>query len=281
VNNLVILGQELPSAGALVYWRLNGELSPGHLSIPWVAAGLAEALLPQTPAPSTALARAMRELGSQRKMIRPLDRRGAHALVSERAKDGDLTYDVELKASLDAAGRPVFTPAGHPYVNKVRADYSRHLDECSSDDVGAWLCKIVRRMDGVALRDTGGFYYIPPTRLAEWTRVVECLAQVSGHRVFQIPAMNSPDTVAAVVDAVEQEAAQEAANMEAELTEGKLGERALNNRYKQCENVEQKVQRYEALLGRGLDTLRTRLEQLRANLAAAAILASEDEGAAA
>lgn len=267
-------------AGALVYWRLDGNLDPAELALPWARAGLDEKFLPATPAPSTALSRAMRELSARRSMVRPLDQRGAHALVHERAEGDELTYSVALRSHLDPAGRPVFDPADHPLAGRLRVDYEYQLTVCSSEDVASWLVRLARRLDGLALRDTGGFYYLPPDRIEEWAKATRALRAVSSHQTFMIPAMRSVDAVSAILDALENEAQAEAETMESELLAGingkSLGERALTGRVARCESMERKVSRYEGLLGTKLDALRGRLESLRANLAAAALAAMGD-----
>lgn len=282
MSGIVALDAGTDTTGALVYWRLDGGLDPAELAVVWRAAGLDEAWLPATPAPSTALARALRERSSKRRMVRPLNERGAHAIVNESAStsemDGEgLTYAVDLKVRLDAAGRAVITPADHPLAPQIRADYNRCLDICSADDIGCWLVSMMRKVDGVSLRDRGGFYYIPPAKVALWRTIVGAMRLISGHRTFEIPAIATGQAVEAILDAIEQEATTEAVKMEEEITSGSLGERALKSRVSRCSAVETKVAAYEALLGAKLESLRERLERLRGNLVAAALVA-DDEG---
>ena len=276
----VIATEALPTAGALIYWRLEGGLDPAKLAPIWKANGLSEKELPATPAPSTALSRAVRDLSSKRTLIRPLEARAGHAVVVERASGDDLEHRVSLKVRLDPAGRAVCDPPDHPAAPVIKASYTDHLALCSSEDIGTWLCKVVHRLDGLSLRDTGGFYFLPPHRIDEWKRVVQSLEKVSAHRCFLIPAMRSQDAVRAVLDALDQEADTEATRLETELLEGVngkgLGEKALNTRAKQCADVEAKVTRYEELLGTKLDGLRDRLEKLRGNIAAATLLALDE-----
>ncbi len=56
------------------------------------------------------------------------------------------------------------------------------------------------------------------------------------------------------------------------LVGGELGERALTTRGVELSKIAAKVTRYEALLGASLDKLRARLEELDANITAAALL---------
>lgn len=273
----IMATEALPMAGALVYWRLEGSLDPQELEVLWAKAELPAGLLPAPPAPSTALQRAMKGLTSKRTLVRPLDGRGALALVAERADKDDLEHHVTLKVRLDAANRPIFEPAEHKLAPMIREEYDRQLDLCSAQDIGTWLCVVVRKFDGVGLREGGGFYYIPADQLARWDAAVAAIRRISAHQLFQIPAMRSDEAVAAILDALEQEATTEAKRMEDELASATLGGRALTGRVSHCEAVEAKIGRYEALLGGSLETLRARLETLRGALAVAAIQADTSD----
>lgn len=276
--------EDLATAGALIYWRLDGALDAAVFAEAWSLAGLPEKHLPETPAPSTALARAIKELADKHTLVRPLGRRVGHAVVTERAKGKDLDYSVELKVELDQANKPRFEPAWHPSAERVVTEFGRHLLECSPEDVGNWLVRVVKRLDGLALRDTGGFYYLPPSSVVEWEHVADVLMSVSKHKLFKIPAMKSQDALHSILDAIEQDARREAEAMEAELEASRmgktaLGERAIANRYTRVEATERRVERYEGLLGQRLDGLRDRLNELRAGLAAASLSSSLAEDA--
>jgi hypothetical protein len=257
------------AAGALVYWRLEGEVDPKELALHWQLAGLDDDLLPSTPAPSTALARTMRGLAAHRKLVRPLEERGSHALVREVVSGNDLTYDVALRVSLDVAGRAIVEPAGHPLQAQIHAAYDHHLEVCAADDIGGWLVGLIAEVDGVAMRERGGIYFVPPAKLPLWQAMTTALRKVSNHRMFELPAVAAGTAVEAILDAISQEAEADATKMEAELLSDELGGRALASRVSKTEALEAKVTRYEGLLGAKLDVLRDRLEALRANLTVA------------
>lgn len=106
--------------------------------------------------------------------------------------------------------------------------------------------------------------------------MTEALAAVSSNIVFRIPAMRSKDALNAVLDAVEREAAADAQAMEEELQAAResskdWAERSIATRYARLEATEGKVERYENLLGQRLDSIRDRLNELRAGLAAASM----------
>jgi hypothetical protein len=274
----LIVTDESTGAGLLVYWRLFASVDIHKLRAAWNAAALEDKILPETCSPQVALARAVRECGERRRLVRKLEGATGHALVRERAKGDDLDYAVEVRVKLNAANQPVCEPADHAVAPTVRAAFWRHLDEVQPQDIGSWLCDLVRsEVQGVALRDTGGIYYVPPHNVSRWQRMMEVLQECSSHKTFGIPAMRTPDAVAAILDAIEQEAQREAQSLEDDLVSGKLRGVALRNRATRCEGVEGKVQRYEEMLGQKLDTLRARLEHLRADLTAAALTSDEEE----
>lgn len=266
------------SAGSLVYWRLEGELDPAELRVVWTQAGLDPALMPSTPSPSTALARALAGERTRRRLLRPLDERGSYALVNESAHGDELEHKITVKAKLDVAGRVVFEPLDHPLGPSIKAAYERALDVCSASDIAAWLVGLSEKVGGVAMRDRGGVYYIPPDKAEKWNAMMTALRAVSEHRIFRIPVMRASDAVEAILDAIEQEAAAEAAAMEGDLQNEACGKRALASRVGRCELIQTKVSRYELLLGRRLPTLQNRLERLSANIAAAILTATADEG---
>jgi hypothetical protein len=137
------------------------------------------------------------------------------------------------------------------------------------------------QLDAVALRDTGGVYFVPPVGLERLDRICKVLGETSRHAVHRVKALRTEDAVAGILDAITVEADVEYASMSSDLTKGELGSRGLTTRAEQCEHIEGKVARYEELLGVKLDQLRTRLEGLRANITVAILKAQSEEDAAA
>lgn len=275
--NGIVATEQVAGAGALTYWTLSGDLDPSALAEGWEDAGLEESRLPSPPSAAAALARAVREQQSRHRLVRKT--RDGFAIVAEKVAGNDLDYGVELRVSLDVAGRVVGEPASHIGVKEVDAAYGRHLEICTAEDIGGWLCRLVREHDGVALRDTGGFYYVPPAKLEAWRQATRLLSAVSRHKVYLVPAMRSEDAVEAILAAVQAEAEAEAAAVEKELEGDSLGERALSTREGRLQEVEAKVGRYEALLGVTLDRFRGRLKVLQAGVSAAMLRAMAADAA--
>jgi hypothetical protein len=94
-----------------------------------------------------------------------------------------------------------------------------------------------------------------------------------------MPSLKTDSVVAAVLAAVEREAAAEIEEFEAILTNAEAGPRALKTKVRQCAGVAEKVASYEKLLGASLVELQERLAGLRSRLTEASILAAESEAA--
>jgi hypothetical protein len=288
-TGMIVTPEALGSAGAVSYWRLSGPMTLDALRKEWVAEGLDPELLPKAPSQETALGRAVRELQHKRRLVRPLARRGAWAVVEERVREETLGYRTLVSVKFAAGPQVTQEDASFPEFSElhdaIHANYRRHQGELSGEDISAWLVGLADRNNAVGLRDTGGIYFVPRPAVDFWRRVTRVVHKLSAHKVFNIPAMKNDEAVAAISDAVAQEAERLAHVLESDLAatgDDALGERALRSRAAQCAVTLEKVAAYEALLGVSLDTVRARVEGLKSNVAAAILIAgSEGEAQAA
>lgn len=273
MKEVIAVTDNIATAGAIVWWRLCGDTDVDRLSEAWDAAGLDMNLIPDTPAPPTALRRAISELKKSRRLIRPLEGHKGHALVAETAIGDDLDHDVLVTAKVDAVGRvSIEGDDAEKFREVIETGYWRHLTTLTTNDVSYWLAKkLMGLVDGVSLRDTGGMYFIPRTGLDTWRAFTDAISASSGHVAFTIPALDSKDAVEAILDALTNEASKTIEAIEGEVTADEITERKLDNRLAKCSEIEDKLSRYEKLLGRAMPAMAERLERLRANLAVAAL----------
>lgn len=236
------------SAGAIVWWRLAGGLPLVALAAAWTAEGLDAKELPTVPAPGAALRRACMDLATATRIAKPLPGRAGWG-VYDRSGDGD-AYTITVKATLRADDSVSYDPAWHVDAGRIEAAYQAHSQTVNAQDVSLWITRLVYTCDGAALRDTGGVYYVPPHGIDRWERIVRALrACGSTHAIHYAPAMRSGDAIAGFLDAIAHEAEVEAGQMEAEITGGKLGERALASRLVRIGEIEAKIGRYASALG--------------------------------
>lgn len=301
IKGVVAVDQHVPSAGAILWWRLSGRVDYDALKAAWLAAGLEEKDMPSACSPATALRRAANTLREPRLLVRPLGKGSGFAIVKEMLADAydtaerlgakpanrELEYEVQCKITLDAVGRidvevvGESTPAIERMSKQVRSAYEDALGQLETEDFSNWLVRLMPRLDALSLRDTGGVYFIPPSSTERLGLVAGVLGTVTSHVINRVPAMRSEEAVSAILDALTTEADSEAAAMEKDLEDAKLGSKGYQNRIGVCDLVESKVTRYEALLGCKLDEIRERLETLRANLTVAVLKADAAANAAA
>lgn len=274
---MIVPGLPDGATGLVVLWRLSGEVDLEKLAAAWLAAGLDEKLLPKPASPVVALHRAVVELQTRHQLVRKIEGERAGWAVVEERQDGNgmeaqLNYNVTTRVRLvgdEDAEQLEFLPPDGPLVGEVRTEYERARRQLSQQDVSVWLVRRVEELRAVALRDTGGIYFVPRDAVDRWRAMCGALARASQNRVLDLPALRDDEAVAFVLDALARESERAATEMEKELETGDLGERALRTRTARCGQMEQKLRQYEDLLGVQLDGMRSRIEQLQARMTAA------------
>lgn len=274
---------ESGQAGTVSYWKLSGSVELPKLAEAWKAQGLNAAMLPSAPSAETALRRAVGEQGSKRRLIRPLKRRGAWAIVAE-ATVGDRSLDYAVEARVFWSNGKVEIEGGNYDLGvAIREGFERHKDTLSPEDVSGWLVKRIEALMAVSLRDTGGVYFVPRESVATWRAICTAVESAATHKVFRIPAMKNSEAAAAILDAITAEAEAAATAIETELEKGAddedaaLGGRALATRDEHCRSMIGKIGSYERILGVRLDALRERFGRLQADITAATLLTQSTE----
>lgn len=276
-NIVAIQDGNIETAGAITYWRLSGDVSIQTLAQVWEDAGLDPKGLPGLPGAETALKRSLKDLAGPHQLVRPLKGSG-YALVNEVTAEEGNVYDTGLRARLSGES-VVVSPTDHVHTTDVLTGFERYAKVLIANDISSWLTRVVRRVGAVPLRDTGGMYFVPRHRLDDWRAVARALRAASSHVIFEIPALRSDEAVEAILDAVQVDAEREAKGLEEDLQNPSLTARGLKGKARTTERMLAKVESYEGLLGRTMDGLRKRIEDLKASITVA-IMAAESEEAA-
>jgi len=286
MNTFVVTpGLDTDSTGAIVYWSLTGGACDyANLVGALAVHGINDPNdLPPLPTPNTAFFRAIKGMETKHRFARFSRQAGVdtYHLIDERERDGDLELTQNVKIQLCAGVVVGHGDDPEGLTGQVGEAYTAALDALTAADVSGYLTSWVKKCDCVALRPTGGFYFIPNNQLSKFRQVAHALREATSFRTFEIPAMPTDDAIEAILDAIGREAVAEAEGIMAELAEGKLGPRALRTRATRCEAMAQKVERYESILGRRMDSLRDQLEDLSAASTAAAMSAEMENSAGA
>lgn len=261
-------------SGAIVYWRLSGEMPHADFVARLDAAGLGQ-LHPRKVTEEQALRRALDTIKGPRLLIRPLGQRGHWAVVEERVVGQALEHIEIIRAWIGVAGEleiartdaDIRTAA---LQDRIRDAYYHAMVTLAQGDLSSWLVnQAMRALDAVSLRDTGGVYFVPRDRVA----LLEVIAGIlPDQEIFRIPAMHSAVAADAVLAAIETECAAAIADVERWLGETtEPGERARKARSADMATVRAKLTRYEDLFGRRLGSIGARLGAVRNELAGIAV----------
>lgn len=256
-----------PLAGAMVWWRLSGDVSVDCITQALASTGITP---PAAPTDETALKRALAKFArGGRKLARKMDERGRRlAVVREMADAGqdDLDYDVEIRATLEVNSTGGVSLQTRPYTSEIHDAYEAARETLTSDDIGLWLVRsAIVRADGVSLREGGGVYFVPAHGLQVWRAVWESIRSCAGHKAFEIPAFADDDSaVEGILDSLTQAVATGLAQIEAKAEEG-LGERAAETQRKRVEDLRARVARYEGVLGAKATHLHEACDRLAAH----------------
>lgn len=251
MDNKIIVVPDGKNAGLVTWWRLSGTINYDALTEAWASAGLDAGELPDPPSDSEALKRAIIDMRGPHTLIRQLPNVMGFAVVDESFDDGDPEYEMRFKLWLDYDALEMrFDPAvDAEQVREINERFATARRELVASDLSSWLVRRVWKASAVALRDTGGIYFVPETQARAWEEFADVFHKVGASRVHVIPAMKSERAVEAVMAAVIAETEAEVAAVLKRIENGELGGRALKTQAAKCDAMADKLRTYEQLLG--------------------------------
>lgn len=281
-ENLIAVGSDIEHAGASVFWNMHGDIAIDTFRRKLAEAGVDPSEAPPVPTHEQALRRAMRSerdrKGDVKTLVRPLKKAASWMLVTESVGENKLNYSNEVKVFLDEVGR-LRIDSPYPMYDledRVKTNFDWAQESYTARRVSSWLRHRVFECSGVALRDNGGFYFIPHHGLARF-RKYAAAAGALGKVYFMSTMQNDKEALEAVLDSMTAEAKQVIDEMTAELDKEALGKRAVRTRQDRCDDLRFKVQRYEELLGTKMATLQLAIKGLERKLTEAELMLDDDE----
>ena len=248
---------QISMSGAIVLWSTTSTTSLDKLTSGLDGIGLGK-FAPSQTSPQAALKAAMTDLyAGPRKLIRP-DRTGFSVVEETEHPVLGLQHEVVLTALPRMGQLEVSDPAEQ---DRVVNAYAHQLDLVPVASITASLTAIVRHLGGIALRQTGGIYWIPARSTSKWAQVMAVVQSAGANTLYAITTQVDAESVRAVCDAINSEMAAEVAQMQSELADG-LSARAGKRRAEQLSSMTDRLRDYEQSLGVTLDTLRGALVTL-------------------
>jgi hypothetical protein len=267
----------LSLGGGIVFWTLSEYTARSHLQAGLEAAGFGQ-FTPEPRPAAGALKDALEHvLGGPNTLIRPLKSRDGFTVVTEERGESGNCYANSLVTRIDPDTLDItFTPFDQRAQPVVDA-FNEHLGLLRPAQVSAALVAILDSLGGTRLRPSGAIYWLPLYQLDDWQRVAQAVENAGvgrPHCVYLLRHQMDADAIRAVRDAIVAEVSTEAARLDREVAAGDLGERGLENRKVQAEELRRKIQQYEDILGCGLDSLHAAVDQAEQAACKAALLAA-------
>jgi len=270
---IIAIEEDSAEAGAIVWWSLTGQVDHAKLVDSVVNHGLPEKWAPSLPRLETVAHRAAKDpITSKRHMVRSATGRGDYEFVTETLGDDNKlswTSNVRVRVVGEGDNKQItvtpLTTADMPLAQQIGEAVEHYRQSLISVDVSTWLLDMVsKHVDAVALRERGGFYFIPAGEpLQMWRTIVSALHMVSAHRCSSIPAMRSDDAVEAILAAITREASMEMDALESWLMErDEFSTKGVNANVRHMEALQKKIARYAELLGVALPELTSRSQTL-------------------
>jgi hypothetical protein len=264
------------ACGSIIFWQLSGGTNARDLAEALAANG-STASAPEEPSATVALHRAVervaRELGGEAHQ----KKRGSWAIVGKGHVEGEhsigseMVYPIKITADL-AHGQPV---TEGDYTGRIAEAFAAARGVVSPNDFSAWLCRKLDKLGAVALRESGGFYFLPADACGKWEAITKAVKSATKHTIHAVPALRSRDAVDAILSAIASDTRAACEAIANDLPE--VGRRALETRERQTAEILEKIGRYENLLGQKLDDLREATRETRAAVAAAMLALDADD----
>lgn len=279
-------------AGAVVYWTA-GPTQRELLEARLTESGLVDHM-PGMRTNAAALKSALLDYCDEHKTRsvdmgveshRKQEANGFEVLAKER---GELSnaYDVRfsVKALENSEGELEleFRNAEFDVRPKVRELFLKHKAQLTGAAIGKMLVELLGELDGVALRPSGGVYWVPESSVPKFQRIAEfveeCGIDNKANRVYLLKTAMDESTVRAVGDAISSEVMAESAQIVEDVRENLTNEEAIARRLVRANELWERVKRYESCLGKTMDTL-SNVVKLATDAAASAIAIKESNEA--
>lgn len=176
-----------------------------------------------------------------------------------RVFKGD-TQNVYAQAATARVEAGLVRVAGSANQQQLQELYDAAKATLSGVAVGQVLVRTLGLLGAVALRESGGVYWLPEGDVARFAEVANAVERsaVSGHenKVYICRTMLDEDTVRCVRDHFTDEVMATCNELAEELANGDMGGRALQTRKARADELSARVARYERELGESLEELK-------------------------
>ena len=154
--------------------------------------------------------------------------------------------------------------------------YTNLANTCSASAMGLALTKICfDTLDAIALKSSGGLYWISERPKARWHDIADAtLAASHVNKLYTLAVCKNVDSLIAVQDALTAEVDRELKKLSEDIND-ETGTRSLKNKQQHAIDMKHKIAAYEKVIGRPMNHLHQACDTVK-TAAAEAVLARMD-----
>lgn len=269
--------QKLKVGGGVVMWSVNAsdrkKLESGFANI-----GLA-GIMPRERTPKAVLNAALKmRYADSKTLVRPLAKKDAFTVVREQRGESQNDYNHQIAVHVSEDG-VVSVPDATNEEWLIQQAYDQAAKVVPGSSVTHVLVGILKStLFGIALKPSGGVYWLPERSLDAWAEIAQVVEDAAIEKdsssVFLMRSVADLDAARTIRAGIIADIEAELAQINKDLDEGGLGERALQERAGRAKRLYKKLAEYEGLLGETLADVRTKIDAASTAAVEAVMLAS-------
>lgn len=210
-------------------------------------------------------------------LIRPLARKEGFDVVEEILGSSEHGNHYSSRGTARPNGSTLdVTGICYPMAYELTQMYQEQRALFTGAQVGMFLSRVCQEsLGGVALRENGGFYWLPGHQVQVWSAIDDACANAAHkgrHRVYYIRHSLDPDSVIAVMDALRASVSADLANLSDDIQNGGLGKRGMESKQREAGILLQRVREYERMTGTYLNDLTSQIEGVEEAAAEAVLM---------
>lgn len=255
-EDVLCVPQHTEGSGALVYWSLSGSVDHQRMTKDWQEAGLDPAECPPQTTPAMALRLAVHAVVGGTLLVRRFD--GAWIIGADGVVEGGKEWGARevCRMWLTSGGTRVAYEGNEELAKSVTARFEENQAALAPVVFSTWLPDYVRyRCGGIAMRESGGFYYLPPTGLAKFQMARHVIESVSKHKVTMIQVLRTEEAVTAILASLTADTKSALDS----LLEDATTPRKAKNRKELVLALRARLEQYEEFLGTKHDEIEAEL----------------------
>jgi hypothetical protein len=250
-------------SGALVFWDA-GPTEHELLLAKLALIGL-EKFCPAPRSANESLKGAMADYGAAEKktmqttgkvdlVVEPLESKSDGFVLTKRVRgttrnEHDDLFSCKVESQQDGSVETPQLTSGYADMRLIERSYGVYRQQINGSNVGRSLVDLLSHLHGTCIRSIGGVYYLPEDAVAKWDEVVQAY-ESAGHKneINRHRIVLDDQAIRTVKRAITRELVGSAGAIAEEIRSGSLGEKALEKRVADAQELRERCRLYEGIL---------------------------------